>query len=188
MLLIGNCGVNIRLAVNSKLVTKLVTKQGRKLRSFRYYVMRWDSRGFCKNCKDLKVLHTPPLAASKSYPDFTTGLHGVENENVDGVRLVEILENLNKKRQYKKAIEVFREFHCRKPDWLHQWPAQKIAAVILHAYRKTGLFNCLYSLHDELVKAGFRHGEGIYVTLIKSSLQEDNWERALKYLEVSIRF
>ena len=122
--------------------------------------------------------HHPP-----QYPDFF-GSVAKDKSNSKAISILNELETASKRHEYKQVIKVFNDFHAQNPEWMHYWPAQKIAATIFYVHLKTGSFETLVELYNEIKTRGFKHGEGIYVTLIKCYIAMDNIERALEYFQV----
>ena len=123
--------------------------------------------------------HNPP----QQYPDFF-GNGAKDRSNDKTIAILNELETASKRHEYKKVIKIFNDYHAQNPEWMHYWPAQKITATILHVFLKTGSFETLLELYNEIKTKGFKHGEGIYVTLIRCCLAMDNFERALEYFQV----
>ena len=130
----------------------------------------------------------PSIAAyhnSVNYPDFfNDGLSNSKSNCTNSMKILEILEDANKRKDNRTGIQVFEEFHRNKPDWHKQWPAQKIAAFIFHMYLQAESFERLLALYKEIKADGFVHGEGIYITLIKCCVAANDLPKALAYLEV----
>ena len=123
------------------------------------------------------------IPRSPRYPDFfDSGTKGRPNNKT--VTILNELETAIARHEYKKATKIFSDFQAQNPEWMHHWPAQKIAATMLHVHLKTGSFKVLLELYNELKTNGFKHGEGIYVTLIKCFIAMDQIEGALHYFQV----
>ena len=132
-----------------------------------------------------RTIYSGAFCYSKHYPDFF--IDSNRNGSIsttDPVKVLEILQAVNEKKDYQRGIQVFADFQREKPDWFKQWPAQRIAALILHMYLQAGFYHVLFALYDDLHRNGFVHGEGIYVTLIKSCIAIQDIPRALVFLEV----
>lgn len=124
------------------------------------------------------------LSHSNHYPDFFVESTDDSADLTNPVKILELLENANSKGEYELGIKVFEEFQAVKPDWSKQWPAQKIAASVLHMYLKMGHYDKLFMLYDDLRKMGFVHGEGIFMILIKCCIASNDVMKALTYLKV----
>eukprot|EP00794_Sanderia_malayensis_P006964 gene6963-7749_t len=119
--------------------------------------------------------------ASK-YPSFNS-----DHDNAKGINNMKFLKHLEKLREdgiYQHAANDFDKFQLQNPAWIQYWPAQKIAATILHMYYKAGLYNPLLKLYSDMINNGFQHGEGIYKTLIKCCIANNYSEKALRYYQI----
>lgn len=120
-----------------------------------------------------------------AYPDFLQNTSDKSNGlDINPARLLDILEAASEVKDYDNALKTFKKFQIERPDWQRQWPAQKIAATVLHIYLQTGRHGTLLAFYGELKKNGFEHGEGIYVTLIKCCIASHDISKALSYMEV----
>ena len=128
---------------------------------------------------------TVALCHSRNYPDFFNDTKSsTDSRFTNPVTLLETLEASNERKDYGRGIQAFESFRKERPDWFKQWPAQKITSLVFHMYFQAGTFRKIIVLYDELRSNGFVHGEGIYVTLIKTCVAMNNVPSALNFLEV----
>ena len=132
-----------------------------------------------------RTILTVALYHSRNYPDFfNESKSSTGNSVTNSKTLLETLEAANERKYFGRGIQAFESFRKEKPDWFKQWPAQKITALVFHLHFQAGSFREILVLYDELRSNGFVHGEGIYVTLIKTCIAMNNVPSALNFLEV----